>query len=762
MSLNKTFKIQISGRVQGVGFRPFIYNLATQYKIKGTVTNTVFGVEITVQTSDQVFQKFFDNISLQAPPSSKIEAIAFTEISENVHFDDFQIVATNSGNPINAPLTPDFAICSDCKTEILDKNNRRFYYPFTTCTSCGSRYAVTQSFPFERENTSLYHFKMCPECQHEYNNPKDKRFYSQTNTCSTCGIPIWVTNANGEKLFETNSEIFPFLANQLKAGSIIALKNTSGYLLLCDATKAEVVQKLRLRKQRPVKPLAVLFPNEESLHKNVSADDFALNELQSAVSPIVILPSKTESDVAINEVSPINGTIGALLPYSGLLHLLCHETQIPLVATSGNVHGSPICSNEKDAEEKLKNIADFFLHHSLEILHPQDDSVVRLTKKKRKIIVRRARGLAPNCSLPLAYKEQIQNKKVVALGADLKSSIAIFPNAYLYASEYLGNLSNFDTALRFRKTIQDYFSIFKFQPEVVVKDKHPLYESGRMLEELQIDKNNIKVEEVQHHIAHFSAILTEHNLWQSQNKVLGVIWDGIGFGTENEIWGGEFFEYQKKEFKRIRHFENFNWILGDKMSKNPKISLLSLWNGNPDEIRHLFSANEWILFEKQKKQNTLQTSSVGRLIDAVACLLGFTNEMTFEGEAAIYLESLAQKAYDSQFIKTDYLQEEDLLETIPSSKIIEKIALETKQNKSKEEIALNFHFTLVKVIEKVANFHSFKEIAYSGGVFQNALLIDLIEDQLAVKINCYFHENLSPNDENIAFGQLNYSVNFNS
>lgn len=283
-----------------------------------------------------------------------------------------------------------------------------------------------------------------------------------------------------------------------------------------------------------------------------------------------------------------------------------------------------------------------------------------------------------------------------------------------------------------------------------------------MLEELQVDKNNIKVEEVQHHIAHFSAILTEHNLWQSQNKVLGVIWDGIGFGTENEIWGGEFFEYQKKEFKRIRHFENFNWILGDKMSRNPKISLLSLWNGNLDEIRHLFSANEWILFEKQKKQNTLQTSSVGRLIDAVACLLGFTNEMTFEGEAAIYLESLAQKAYDSQTIKIDYLQEEDFLETIPSFKIIEKIALETKQNKSKEEIALNFHFTLVKVIEKVANFHSFKEIAYSGGVFQNALLIDLIEEELAVKFNCYFHENLSPNDENIAFGQLNYSVNFNS
>jgi hydrogenase maturation protein HypF len=746
----QTYKITISGQVQGVGFRPFVYGLAKSFSLTGTVSNNEEGVVIFVTGPKDSIQQFFEKLLKNPPPVSKIKNSAIIEV-ENIKFTEINIVPSNKNGQLNLPLTPDFAICDDCKKDIQDPKNRRYNYPFTTCVNCGPRWAITNTFPFERDHTSITDFPMCEACEKEYSNPADRRFHSQTNTCHTCGIELILIDNAGNKIESTPQSIFKKIAKLLAEGNIVAIKNTGGYLLCCNAENEAVVKKLRNKKNRPNKPFAVLFPSMEFLQNDLKINELQRKSLSSAERPINIIPLRNyKGKIALNAIAPGLNQLGVMLPYSGILQLLANELNFPIIATSGNIHSSPIIGNNTEAFEKLQQVADYFVQHPLVISHPQDDSVVKFSAKfNQQVLFRRARGYAPN------YFEAKLNsqEKIMAMGADLKSSIAFYPNEYLYVSQYLGNLQNFDVYKRFTATVNSFISIFEQQPEVVLADKHPGYQSTQFGKELAL-KNKSKLVEIQHHKAHFSAILGEHQLFSE--KVLGVIFDGTGYGDDGNIWGGEFFDYENNEIKRINHIEYFDWLLGDKMAKEPRLSLLSLASDEMVEVsQEKFTAYELKTYHTLKNTNQLKTSSVGRLFDAVASLLNITDYNTYEGEAAILLENSISN-YNIKSCKS-YLSAPE--KGISAIEIIKNMVDDFQNGNPKDQLILNFLYTLAFSIIEIAKSNNYEHVAFSGGVFQNTTLVDIIIELAPKEIKLYFHKDLSPNDENISFGQLMYYLN---
>ena len=746
----KTYQISISGQVQGVGFRPYVYSLATEFSLLGTVSNNEEGVIIFVTGKENSIRAFYKKLTHCPPPVSKIKQNFIEEIKRQ-NFEDFKIISSKKCGQVNLPLTPDFAICDDCKTDIKDPKNKRYKYPFTTCVNCGPRYAITQTFPFERNHTSIDDFPMCKACLDEYTNPTNRRFHSQTNTCPTCGIQLKLVNSLNQEVEVEYSELFKKLTDFLSEGNIIAIKNTSGYLLCCNAENKEVIQKLRDKKHRPNKPFAVLYPSLEFLQNEVSLNEKQLKSLTSTERPINIVSLNNYSgNIALNQVAPKLNQLGVMLPYTGVLQLLANELRFPIVATSGNIHGSPIISENDEALEKLNNVADYFLQHNLKIEYPQDDSVVKFSQKfQQEVVFRRSRGYAPN----YLDVEINADEKIMAMGAHLKSSIAYYPNENLYMSQYIGNLDNFDVYNRFVKTSESFITIFEQQPATILIDKHPLYQSSQYGKELA-QKTTSKLVEIQHHKAHFTAVLGEHNLWSE--KVLGVVFDGTGFGDDSNIWGGEFFSYQNNQIERIGQLENFDWLLGDKMSTEPRISLLALASAKMSSIlEEKFTTKELRSYRYLKSQNKLKTSSVGRLFDAVASLLNITDFNSYEGEAAILLENLIS-SYNLNECKS-YC--ESTSKEFSAKEIVQNIYKDVLKGVSKEKIITNFLFTLANIILDFSKVKDYNKIALSGGVFQNTILVDMLIELAPKELKLYFHKDLSPNDENISFGQMMYYLN---
>ena len=749
----KTYRISISGQVQGVGFRPYVYTLAQEFKLLGTVSNNEEGVLIFVTGSAISIQDFYKKLVAIPPLVSKIQQHSILEV-ELIPYIDFQIISSKKEAQLNLPLTPDFAICNDCKKEIKNPENHRYNYPFITCVNCGPRYAITQTFPFERNHTSINEFPMCEECNTEYTNPTDRRFHSQTNTCSTCGIQLELKTPEGITLEIPSVELFKKLAQLLAEEKIIAIKNTSGYLLCCNAENSTVIQKLRTKKNRPNKPFAILYPSLEILKNDVVLNESQLKSLTSTERPINIISlNNYKGEIALNEIAPGLNQLGVMLPYTGILQLLANELEFPIVATSGNIHGSPIISHNEDAFKKLKNVADYFLTHNLKIEHPQDDSVVKFSSKfQQEVLFRRSRGYAPN----FFNAEIISTEKIMAMGAHLKSSIAFYPNEYVYISQYLGNLDSFDVYNRFVKTTESFIDIFELQPAIILVDKHPLYQSTQYGKELA-EKTSAKLIEIQHHKAHFAAILGEHNMFDK--KVLGVVFDGTGYGDDSNIWGGEFFNYEKNTIERIVQIENFEWLLGDKMSKEPRVSLFALATEEMNSVlKEKFTSTQLKSYQYLKQQNKLKTSSVGRLFDAVASLLNITDYNSYEGEAAILLEN-SISTYDLNTCKR-YLNSTE--KGISATEIIHNIYMDLQIGETKENCIINFLYTLASSIIAVAKSNNYSHIACSGGVFQNTTLVDMLIELTPKEIKLYFHKDLSPNDENICFGQLMYYLHINN
>ncbi|MGZ0014703.1 carbamoyltransferase HypF [Yeosuana sp. AK3] len=751
--MQHTYKILISGQVQGVGFRPFVYKLALEFLLKGSVSNDEHGVIILVQGSEKSTHSFYERLITVPPPVSKIKKSSIHEI-QYPKFVDFNIVPSKKSGQLDLILTPDFAICEDCKKDMIDSDNRRYNYPFTTCVNCGPRWAITETFPFERSNTSMDDFPMCDNCIKEYTNPSDRRFHSQTNTCQTCGIDLLLVDNSGKKVEVSKNDLFTSIAKLLLEGNIIAIKNTSGYLLCCHAENGQVVQKLRDKKHRPNKPFAVLYPSLAILKKELPITEKQEQSLKSAERPINIIDFKGfNGKIDLKSVAPGLSQLGVMLPYSGILQLLANQLTFPIVATSGNIHCSPIISDFEEAILKLNNIADYFLTHNLRILHPQDDSVVKFSKKfNKEVLFRRSRGYAPNL-FDVSVKS---NKKIMALGAHLKSTIAYAPNSYVYLSQYLGNLDNFDVYNRFTEVVQDFINVFEQKPDLLLVDSHSGYQSTMFGEELSV-KNNIELHRIQHHKAHFASVLGEHHLFNSKEKILGVIWDGTGYGDDGQIWGGEFFEYFSNNMERMTHFEYFDWLAGDKMSKESRLSLLSLSNPQMEHIlNEKFESHEISIYHTLKSKNKLKTSSVGRLFDAIASLLNICNFNTYEGEAAILMESLID-SYDLSKCQAYCKISKNGL--IPTKELIFNLYLDFQKGNSKENVILNFFYTLTSLVFQIAQKYQYKNIAFSGGVFQNTTLIDMIKEIGEVDYNLYFNINLAPNDENISFGQMMYYLN---
>ena len=751
--MSKTYKILVSGQVQGVGFRPFVYNLASELALHGTVSNNEEGVIIYVSGKSPIIKQFYNSLINNPPPVSRINSSSINGVNFQ-EFTDFKIIPSSKAGQVNLPLTPDFAICEDCQKELIDNFNRRHNYAFTTCVNCGPRWSITRTFPFERSHTSIDDFPMCKFCNDEYTNPSNRRFHSQTNTCPECGIVFKFTDKLG-KLIEAKN-IFQSISKLLSEGKIIAIKNTSGYLLCCNAEDDIVIKKLRKLKNRPNKPFAVLFPSIDFAQKDLDIKNEEAKVLKSTERPITIVSlSNYKGQIKLQDVAPGLNQLGIMLPYTGILQLLANQLDFPIIATSGNIHGSPILSKEKDVVVKLKHVADYFLHHNLEITHPQDDSVLKISKKHNvKTLFRRSRGYAPN----YLDIELNSNEKILALGADLKNSLAFYPNEHLYVGQYLGNLENFDVYNRFTNEINGFTKIFERKPEVILVDKHPNYQSTQ--HGIYLSKNwKTKLYQIQHHKAHFAAVLEEHNLFEDDN-VLGVIWDGTGYGDDGNIWGGEFFKYSKSSIERLAHFEYFNWISGDKMSKEPRLSLFSLADESLAEaLESKFTSEEIKVLSIIKENNKLKTSSVGRLFDAVASLLNICDYNSYEGEAAILLENLVLE-YNTENCKNYCIGFSD--DFIPTAQILKGVHTDLIRGIETQQIIANFLFTLASLIFDIAKKSKVSKICLSGGVFQNTTLIDMLIEINQNKRKLFFNRNLAPNDENIAFGQIMYYLNCKS
>lgn len=781
MLLN-TYHIKIEGLVQGVGFRPFVYKLAKHFKLFGWVNNTTDGVHVRFNADEKTALRFYDNLIKNPPALSRIISHSIS-LTEPESFSSFEIAESKSGNNAKLMLTPDFATCSNCKRELNDTNNRRYQYPFITCTQCGPRYSIITSLPYDRPHTTMHSFAMCDFCKSEYDNPADRRHYSQTNSCSECAVVMEMYDASGNKLFSDNDTIVNKVYNKLCDGKIIAVKGIGGYLLLTDAANAQSIKTLRERKHRPSKPFAVMFPSIELLKKVAELETVEEKLLQGVAAPIVLVNLKEDAKdyVSKDEIAPGLSRLGVMLPYTPLFELILQKFGKPVIATSANISDAPIIYKDDDALKLLSSVADFIVTNNREIVIPQDDSVIQFTKlSKQKIIIRRSRGMAPSY-----FNYDCKTREtILATGALLKSSFTYVNKGNTFISQYLGSTESYEAQETYTKTVQHFFNLFNTKPKVILTDKHPQYFSNLFAKKVG-EELKINVKKIQHHKAHFAAVLAENNLIKSKKNqqvifserepILGVIWDGTGLGDDGNIWGGEFFKYENNGMIRCYHFDYFPFILGDKMAREPRISALAICYNikiKNDLLKNKFTEIEWKIYQKMIQsfsiplppsgvRGLLQCSSVGRIFDAVASILNLCDKQSYEGEAAMLLQEQASFYFEKNGweIKQSYFGKNFDCKNIPTHLLMQGIRNDVQKKESIQFIAAKFHYSLVHAVDNTATDAGTNKIAFSGGVFLNSVLVDLLQYHLSKKYQLYFHKDLSPNDENISFGQMVYYDN---
>lgn len=751
-----TLHLHIEGQVQGVGFRPHVYRLAAARDLTGWVSNGPDGVHLEVQGGQHAVEDFLQELFSKPPARSVITGHRLTWLPEK-DFDGFSIRESDRQGAPSVVLTPDIAMCDMCRAE-LHQTGRRQGYAFTTCTHCGPRYSIIQHLPYDRAATTMKSFDMCGACQREYDHPFDRRYFSQTNSCPRCAIELRVVDREQQTRASEAGTAIAFVQEQLAGGKIVAVKGIGGYLLVADATNALAIAVLRERKRRPAKPFALLYPNLNLLRKDAHVSDEAEVALRSPEAPIVLVPVRNPpaSGLAAAAVAPGLPLIGAMLPYAPLLALLMEGQTHPVVATSANVSGSPIFFRDNEALSQLCGMADFFLMHNRDIVVPQDDSVWHFTPDTgQRLVLRRSRGMAPTY---LPHVVPGAAPATLAMGADLKSAFALTHQRNIYASQFLGDLENFETQKNFRHTLRHMLEVLQAQPQRVLIDRHPVYFSGLMGRQLAKEWN-CELRSVQHHQAHFAAVLAENELVSTPGPVLGVVWDGTGWGDDGHVWGGEFFRYHHHQIDRVGHLDYIDHWLGDKAAREPRLSALGLCRENESAaalLRDKFTGEEWQLYHKVLREpHPLKTSSVGRLFDAVAAILGVCDRSSYEGEAAMKLEALARTALAEPVLpRARWLGGKRF--TVREA--VDRLVDDLLAGVSPAQLALNFHCDLVWWIAQMAEHVNVSKIAFSGGVFQNALLVDLANHLLSSKYDLYWHRQLSPNDECIGFGQIAYDA----
>ncbi|OYU94666.1 MAG: carbamoyltransferase HypF [Bacteroidetes bacterium B1(2017)] len=750
----QTFHIHLTGLVQGVGFRPYVYKLATASKICGEVFNTTDGVHVFFNASKQKANAFYKQIFTHIPAHAILKHHTLSVSKTSKKYTHFSISKSPDSLSTDLLLTPDIGICLECLRELRDYRDKRHNYAFTTCLHCGPRYSIVQKLPYDRPHTTMAHLAMCPSCKEEYINPLNRRHFSQTNSCPTCSVPMALFGSNQQIVSSNWNQISTHLLIALNQGKTIAVKGIGGYLLLCDATNEKAIGELRLRKHRPAKPFAVLFNTIAQAKEEVEINAVEEKALSGAAAPIVLCKQKSNSKSKLcnNLIAPGLAKIGVLMPYSPLLYLLAEAFTKPLIATSANLSGAPIIYRDKDAIDNLFDMAEYVLSYDREIVAPQDDSLIQFANKQQ-LILRRSRGLAPN-HFPNPFAEL--KPTVLAMGSELKSTFALaYPNNLL-VSQFLGDLQSLESQEAFKHTLEHTCNLVKAKPQVILVDKHPGYFASEYGKELAA-KNKLQLLEIQHHKAHFAAVLLENKLQNSKKKILGFIWDGTGYGDDGQIWGGETFTFSKGIITRTAQLAYFPQLLGDKMTREPRLSALSMLSMIPEKtsiLEPLFSKQEWQLYTSMLAQKpSLFCSSMGRLLDAVAAILGVCTIHQYEGQATMMLETLAtshpKKCTASYSVKFS----EENINWIP---FLQELIFDIEKKLAKEYLACKVFNTLVKMIELVSTNLNINQLAFSGGVFQNAYLVNAIQKKLSKTKQLYFNTQLSANDENISFGQLAY------
>ena len=740
-------RINIQGAVQGVGFRPFIYREATALNLAGWVSNSPQGVLIEVEGTPQNLDSFLRNIETHKPANALIYDL-HTDTIPPVCDPVFAIQHSESSGHKSAIILPDLATCPDCLRELFDPANRRYLYPFTNCTHCGPRFTIINGLPYDRPLTSMSDFDMCDDCRAEYENPLDRRFHAQPNACPICGPHLELWNTDGD-IIQTHHDALLAAANLIRGGQIVAIKGLGGFHLMCDARNQYAVMELRQRKHREEKPFAVMMPSLDAIRAVCELSELEADILTSPQSPIVLLHRRKNNRSIVSKVAPENPYLGVMLPCTPLHHILMHELGFPMVATSGNLSDEPICFDEYEALHRLQGFADAFLVHNRPILRHVDDSVVRVING-RAMVMRRARGYAP---LPVQIKAELP--PILAVGGHLKNTIALASGHQVFISQHIGDLETAPAFEAFTEVIDTFTNLYDLKPETVVCDLHPDYQSTHYAESLKIP-----LIRVQHHYAHVLACMAEHGL-DLEKPVLGVSWDGTGYGTDSTIQGGEFLHVQGKDFQRVAHLRTFALPGGEKAIKEPRRSAIGLLYeifGHEVFTRQTltpvdsFSESECDILHTmlEKGINSPRTSSAGRLFDAVAALIGLRQVLSFEGQAAMQLEF----ALDGVACDEDY-QFGVMQGVIDWQPIILSILADMEAGISISVMSAKFHNTLAEMIVAVAQKIGEHDVILSGGCFQNKYLTERAIMRLQAEgFNAYWHESTPPNDGGIALGQI--------
>ena len=740
-------KITVHGAVQGVGFRPFVYRLATQLRLAGWVLNSSQGVFIEVEGPLDLLQQFLARLEKEKPPLAIIQSLesSFLDI---VSYQGFEIRYSDDTGPKTALILPDIAICADCLRELLDPSNRRYRYPFTNCTNCGPRFSIIEELPYDRPNTSMRRFQQCPACDAEYHDPLNRRFHAQPNACSTCGPHLELWDTSGNVLAYEDAALLN-AAELIRQGKIVALKGIGGFQLICSAQEEVVVIRLRQRKRREGKPFALMYPALDQVSRDCVVSSLEERLLGSPESPIVLLTRQGGKSTIAPSVAPGNRTLGVMLPYTPLHHLLMQELGVPVIATSGNLANEPICIDEVEALDRLNDIADFFLIHDRPIVRHVDDSIARIVCH-REMVLRRARGYAP---LPVRMKEPLPS--VLAVGAHLKNTVALSVGRDVFISQHIGDLETTMALVAFHRTVADLPRLYEAQPELVTCDLHPDYISTKYAASA-----HLTVERVQHHWAHVLACMAENEL---EPPVLGVSWDGTGYGTDGTIWGGEFLVPVQDSFQRVAHFRQFRLPGGEMAVKEPRRTAVAvlheIWGQNGLEDRDLapiaeFSKTELGLVRQMlaKRINAPVTSSAGRLFDAVAALVGIRQQVTFEGQAAMELEALIEPGVTAVY---PFELSNGVPQIIDWAPMIGEILVDLRKGISQGAIAAKFHNTLAEIIVEVARQVVTPKVVLTGGCFQNRYLLEEAVQRLSqAGFKPYWHQRVPPNDGGIALGQI--------
>ncbi|HTZ95740.1 MAG TPA: carbamoyltransferase HypF [Terriglobales bacterium] len=742
--------IEVSGIVQGVGFRPYIYRLARGRQLTGSICNTGTGVTIEIEGSADSVDDFVERLSIEAPPLARITELVIQEVPCSGDT-EFRIVQSEPGSEVRTLISPDIAICPDCIREMFDPADRRYRYPFINCTNCGPRFTIVRDIPYDRRSTSMSVFPMCPACQAEYEDPLDRRFHAQPNACWECGPRVELWDKSGRRV--SCSDPIVEAASALHSGSIVAVKGLGGFHLAADAANSAAVALLRRRKRRVEKPFAVMVPDLSTAQDICNLDATETMLLQSPQRPIVLLRKKLPSAIS-DQVAPFNRYLGVFLPYTPLHYLLLAEGFKALVMTSGNLSEEPIAIGNEEAVSRLQGLADYFLVHNRDILLRCDDSVLRVDRGVTRQL-RRSRGFVP---VPVFLKDE--QPSVLAVGGELKNTICLTKGKNAFLSQHVGDLENVESYGFFREAIDHLEKILEIRPEILAYDLHPDYFSTKWV----LQQNGVKLCGVQHHHAHIASCMAENHL---DGRVIGFSLDGTGYGTDGNIWGGEVLIADYAAFERAAHLEYAPMPGGAVAIHEPwRMALSYLFHHFGEDFRNAdipfvqqldLQKSELLIRMSEHRLNSPLTSSCGRLFDAVAALIGIRQRVNYEAQAAIELEMAISPTASGEGYPLDLIPDGNhwIIGTRP---LFQSLVSDLERRTSIGAISRRFHDGLVNVFIRLAtmlrNQTSLNRVCLSGGTFNNVYLSEQVESRLVeAGFEVFTHHEVPAGDGGLSLGQ---------